>query len=254
MTRITRYFDGRRSAAITIIALVALSAPSAAFANRKGGSNFDSTVSYWGCIFGGGNPAYCKQMAAVEDPPSSGVTSLTLSIQYDPSVFTFDQAESGPLGVYAVGGDSPPVAPGVGTEAFQSLPSGGITPGAPLPGSTLTYTNVAGLLTVDYELASPVTASGDVNDFILMFDLVNPVHIDFAASTVTYDATGPGTDFTKTNFSCTTTVEGQGCGSDEPTSGISINFSKAPEPMTLSLFGAGIMGAVAMRRRRKMAA
>jgi hypothetical protein len=65
--------------------------------------------------------------------------------------------------MFSVGGDTPPVDPRVGTEPLALLPASGYTPGAPLPGSTRTYTDVAGLLTVNYNLASPVTLDTEVN-------------------------------------------------------------------------------------------
>jgi hypothetical protein len=242
-----------RAATIAALAAAAVVAPGQAFANRPGGSNFGSTVDYWGCFFGGGNPAYCKQMAKVEDPPADGVTSLHLELAFDPSKYAFDAAASGPLTPFATGGDNPPVSPGVGTEPFQALPVGGITPGAPLPGSTLTFTVTPGLLTVDYALGSAVTASGDVNDLLLVFDLVHPRWIDFPASSVTYFSSGPGADFTKLAESCTT-LSGLGCGSDFPTSGETVNYVYAtgvPEPAGWSVLLLGFLGLGAVLRRAR---
>jgi len=184
-----------------------------------------------------------------------GVTGLTLSIQTDPSRYTFNPAGSGPLGVFSVGGDAPPAAPGIGTQPFQALPTSGFSPGAPLPGSTLIYTDVAGLLTVNYQLATPITLGSEVNYFILEFDLVHPVLIDFATSTVTYAPTGLGGDFTQTSAACTTVEPMGGCASDDPTSAITFNFSYVPEPaiwLTMTV-GLGGMGAMLRARRGKAA-
>jgi hypothetical protein len=251
MPKLASYPDTLRLATLAAIAAATVSAPSAALAARPGHTIFDSTAVYWQCLAAGRKG--CLKAYDLEDPPSIGVTSLTLSLKYDPSIFTFDPADSGPLGIYSVGGDAPPVAPGVGTQPFQELPSAGFTPGAPLPGSTLTYTDAGGLLTVDYDLASPITASDDVNYFLLAFDLVHPVPINFALSTVTYLETGPGADFTKTAFSCTTTT-GVGCGSDVPTSGVTINFVGVPEPAAWALLVLGFAGLGAMLRARRAGA
>jgi hypothetical protein len=88
----------------------------------------------------------------------------------------------------------------------------------------------SGTVTLDCQFASPVTLSGDTNVFIFMFDYKNPVLIDLAASTVTYNAAGPGTDLTVTNPSCTTD-HGEFCGSGTPGTGISFNLAIVPEPV-----------------------
>ena len=196
--------------------------------------------------------AECRNVGNNADPVSVSVTELVLTMRYDPSLYIFDQALSGPLGIYSVGGDTPPVNPGIGTQLVQLQPSMGDNPGAPLPGSTLTYTNAGGVVTVDYHLASPITQTSDQNFFLLEFDFVNPVVIDLARSTITYATTGPGTDFTQVSFVCTTTDPTGGCGSDHSSTGISFNLAEVPEPSSLFLVGCGIVFGLMMRIKRAM--
>ena len=200
----------------------------------------------------------CGSLAWLVDPPAPGVTELTTSLEYNPSMFTFNQAASGPLGAFSVGGGTPPDPGGMGTEPLELLPTTGYTPGARLPGSTLTYTNPPGLVTMDYQLANPVSVIGDVNFFLFDFDFVVPVTIDLAASTATYLPTGPGGSFTQASFSCTTSDGANQCGSDSPSTGITLNLATIPEPAPgplllaagLAVLGVIGRGRVSLGRRR----
>ena len=198
---------------------------------------------------------FCALVAAFVDPPVSGLTGFDLSMRYNTSLYTFDQALSGPLGVLSQGGDNPAVNAGVGTQSLQLLPSTGYSAGSPLPGSTLTYTDVGGVLTVDYQLASPVVYSGDANVFRLSFDLIVPLSVEVGLSTVSYSANGPCTDFTTLIFTCTTSDGRDQCGSDQPAEGVSFNFT-VPEPPTWAslILGADFIGWAARRRKALSAA
>jgi len=193
----------------------------------------------------------CRFLARIADPTAAGVTGIEFTIQYDPLRYEFDEANSGPLGVFSVGGDAPPVNPGIGTQPLQLLPDSGYTAGAPLPGSTLTYTNTHGLLTVNYHLASPITVDNEINVFRTDFRFIDPVDIDVALSTVTYHAAGPGGDFSSVSFSCTTTDVSGGCGSNTPSTGETLSLQLVPEPGTLLLVGSALAGLVACRLRRR---
>jgi hypothetical protein len=111
-------------------------------------------------------------------------------------------------------------------------------------------------VTVDYQdtTGSPVTYSGDQNIFRLSFDLITPITINLSASTVTYSANAPGSDFTDAGFTCTTinVIPANQCGSANPAEGVSFNYS-VPEPPTWMalILGTGLIG-FARRRRRKL--
>jgi PEP-CTERM motif len=245
----------RKSAIIGLLGAVlpAFFVPSTANAVRIFGVNIYSLHWYTdGAVDQDGNYYTFSTLGTIIDPPSSSdLTSLTISMKYNPSLYTFDQSLSGPLGVFSVGGDSPPVSPGVGVQPLQQLPSTGYSIGTPLPGSSLTYTVAGGVVTVNYNFAkTPVTTTGDVNAFYLDFDLVTPLRINGATSTVTYLAAGPG-QFTQLAGSCTTVAGAGPCGSASPTVGTNFTFS-IPEPTAwaMMLVGLGAVGA-AMRFRRR---
>jgi hypothetical protein len=131
------------------------------------------------------------------------------------------------------------------------LPTAGFAPGAPLPGSTLTYTVAAGLLTVNYALADPVTVSGDTNFFLLDFTLVRPIVIQLGVSTATYATSGPGGAFSVADFTCTTVDPSSGCGSEFPSTAVTLNnVGYLPEPSAWAetLVGLGALGAMLRRR------
>jgi hypothetical protein len=194
--------------------------------------------------------AVCYAESLIYDPQAQGVTGFSFAVQYDPSVARFDPAHSGPLGVFSVGGDSPPPNPGVGTQPVQLLPSMGFSPGAPLPGSALTYNSTSGVLTVSYNLAGPVTVNGDINFFRTDFTFLHPLEINLSDSTVTYMSSGPGSDFSMMSYSCTTQGQNPMCGSDTPSTGITTSFDTVPEPGTLAMLGTGMVGLQAFLRRR----
>jgi hypothetical protein len=233
-----------------------LAAPRAAFAIISGGDVPASLAFLAECKQFANNDEdvkRCITAAAILDPSAVGVERITFSIQTDPLIYKFDPDHSGPLGIFSVGGDTPPPSPGVGTRPLQLLPDTGFTPGAPLPGSTLTYTDVNGLVTVDYQLASPITANTNVNFFRLDFDFVDPPIINFAESSVTYMTSGPGGDFTQASFACQTVQANGTCGSDTPSTGATFNLSLVPEPSGLAPIVLGIGGLWAMWRRRTRA-
>jgi hypothetical protein len=185
------------------------------------------------------------------DPPAPGITSFNVSVYVDPAFAMFDPTNSGPLGIFSVGGDSPPVNPGIGTQSVELDLGTGFNPGSPLPGSTLTYTDVAGLITVNYQLASPITTTGDVNIFALDFVFAHPQIVNLATSSVTYLASGPGGALTQVSSGCAP----NSCGSDHPASGVTFNgfASEVPEPATWVMMMVGFAGiGLPLRRWSRM--
>jgi hypothetical protein len=226
--------------------------PQTAMAVAARSGSITSQEAYNNMVGLGAGKYRALALSYIFDPESVNVTQFSLTIQYDPLKYVFDQAHSGPLGAFSVGGDAPPPNPGIGTQPMQLLPSTGYQPGAPLPGSTLNYTNVGGLLTVDYVLGSPVTVTDNVNFFRLDLAYITPVeNVDLSNSTVTYHASGPGADSTEVSFSCLTSGGENACGSPNPSTGVTINYAFVPEPSTAALFMLVMLGSIVPNRHRK---
>ena len=122
------------------------------------------------------NLAQCYSNAKFIDPLVVDVTSFHYEVQYDISRYVFDPVNSGPVGAFAIGGDVGP-GPGVGTELIQLLPVGGFNRGTPLPGSTYTYTDTGGIVTIDLTFASPASVTDDGNVFLTSFNYITPIFI-----------------------------------------------------------------------------
>jgi len=195
---------------------------------------------------------FCNQQGTFIDPPGDGIQSFHFAMQYDSSRYVFDPSKSGPVGPFAVGGDAGPSA-GVGTQLIGLAPDDGVMLGAHLPGSTYSFTDIAGVVTIDMTFASPIFFNTDSNVLFLDFNLITPVFIDVSRTTVTYDAVNPGLDFTTLASSCTLSSGEGGCGSDTPTKGITIHYADPiPEPgaYAMMLAGLALMGLVARRRKQ----
>jgi hypothetical protein len=205
---------------------------------------------------GGGGPdgsgGSCRTIALLVDPPSSGVDSLAMTLQYDSDKFVFNSQNSGFLCSFSSNGDCPPVSASPGTFPVDILPSSGFNPGQPLPGSSVTLNDTGGSVALDYQLASPVNIDQDTNFFLFAFDFKQPQIISVSRSTVTYSASSPGSDFTQTSFVChTDVIPDLGCGSAHGITGITLNLTPVPEPPTWLMLGAGLVGLLGYGWRRR---
>jgi len=172
------------------------------------------------------------------DPVGLGVESTSLSLQYDTNKFTFDAQASGFLCQSSSGGDCPPASAAAGTFPLTLFPASGFNPGPPLPGSTVALSDSGGIVTLDYQLSSPVDITQDTNFFLFLFDFKHPITVDLNASSITYYSSQPGLDFTQTNFVChTNEIPDRGCGSADGIMGIDMNLTSTPEPASWSLLG-----------------
>jgi hypothetical protein len=220
-----------------------------------------SLAAFLACIAIGGaagppldsNPGLCRTIALAVDPPSRNVTSLSTTLQYDTSRFTFDRQGSGFLGPFSLDGGNAPAVVREGTLPVDLLPSSGLNPGHPLPGSSVALTDTGGKVTLDYQLSSPIGIDQDANFFLFSFNFNDPPLVTISQSTATYFSNGTGLDFNQTAFSCAT-VDFGSCGSTHPVSGITLDLAVVPEPTTLLLWGttmAGLGLAARWRRRRQ---
>jgi len=211
-----------------------------------------SVLAYLACTRGDslGN---CKAVAFVADPVGPDITDISLTIQYDPSLFTFDNPASGFLCQFSSASDCPLAGSSIGTQPVQLLPSSGFTPGSPLPGSAVSLTDTGSEVTLDYHPGTPVTVEEDTNFFLFSFDFRTPMEINLDESTVTYAGVGdpPGSSFTQTsfmqtNFACSTTqIADTGCGGAPGISGITLHLVSAPEPDSWLLLLSSLVGLLA---------
>lgn len=240
-------------AALAAVSVVLWSPPAqAGYRLLKKGPQITSFQFKLRCLRLPSNPSVgtCDTLSAIWDPPADGVTAFDMALRYDPLVYAFAPAFSGPMGIFSVGGDAPPPQPGVGTQPIELLPGSGFAAGAALPGSTLTYVDVGGVLTVHYELASAVSSNVDVNFFRTDFRFLTPIVIDLNLSTMTYEtALGAGSDFSLVGFSCVSENPTFGCGSDTPSTGLTTHYALVPEPSSLALAFVGLVF-MAVRQRR----
>jgi hypothetical protein len=128
-----------------------------------------SVAAYLACK-SGDSLGDCKAVAFVADPVGPNITDVSLTIQYDASLFTFDNPASGFLCQFSSAGDCPLAGASIGTQPVKLLPSSGFTPGSPLPGSTVSLTDTGSEVTLDYHLGTPVTMDEDTNFFLFSFD------------------------------------------------------------------------------------
>lgn len=202
-------------------------------------------------------PIWTCNKVALRLDPQGDVTHVTVTLDYDlfGPQFVFSPSESGPLGIFSVGGSAPPVTPGSGTQPFPIFPALQDTPGAALPGSTLSVVDDGLAVTVDYRFASPLSVPVETNFFVLVFDFITPVTIDASLSTVTYSMLVPfGADFTETAFSCESGDPAHPtCGSTVPSVSVTLNLAQVPEPSTGLLLGGGLALAAGVFARRRRA-
>jgi hypothetical protein len=248
-------------ALLLLAGLVGLGAltPGVAHASlTKDKSGLASAAARWGCLRLKGPKWLCNVVAIIVDPVSPSVTGFALSMQYDPAKYAFNPSRSGPLCQFAQSGDCPPLDPLPGTQPVQLLPSTGYTPGATLPGSSLSMADAGSQVNVIYSLETGVSVPTDANIFLLMFDLVHPVVFDENTASVTYGSPGVGIaagepDFEQKTFFCTTNPPGGNCSSNTPVTTITTTgFTSTPEPSSVMLLASGVaalVGAGAVRRR-----
>ncbi len=207
------------------------------------GSALASASVFGICKSAGNSKELCAGLALLADPPSPGIANISMDIAYNSSLLTFNPAASGFLCQFSAGGDCPSASGSTGTLPFNVLPASGFNPGPPLSGSSVTLTNTASTVSLDYTPGSPVSSPTDTNFFLFVFDFNTPELIDVPLSTATYLAAGAGVDFTQTSFVChTIAVPDLGCGSDHGTTGITLNLAVVPEPSTWALLLIGFSG------------
>lgn len=199
----------------------------------------------------------CKVVAMAVDPIfSENVTQISLGWSYDPSLFSFNPALSGPLAPFGVGGTIFPVDASIGTKPIGILDADTFSPASLLPGSTLEYITSPGFVRAVLSFEDPgiSVSSVDRNFFVFAFDSlgggVDPnVLVTYTApdDTPTSDGSGP-------SCSSDTPVEdvfiGEGAGTFRQTD-FSCKFPSVPGPIPLLGVGAAFGYSRKLRKRIK---
>jgi hypothetical protein len=214
-----------------------------------------SLVAYLGCIRGGGGgPAACRQAAMIIDPVvPAGLLEIKIGLEYDSSLFTFNQSQSGPLAPFGTGGSvfTESASSGTMPPYIRFIDSDPFTPATLFADSTLSYdiaaNSVEAVLT--YNQPGLTITSANQNFFMFVFD--SPTDLDPTAL-YTYNApTLPD-------------QEGPGprCYSDTPIAGVelpggsidqsnfSCRFNTVPGP--LPIFGVGAFLGFSRKLRKKI--
>lgn len=120
--------------AITVIVSILLSvAPTVAVTFPEAKTKLTSEAVYASCSAHKPDMLdYCFRLSKEVDPVAPDVKSFHYVEQYDTSLYTFDPADSGPMGIFSDGGD-PGGSAGTGTELVRLLPTSGHSPGPLLP-------------------------------------------------------------------------------------------------------------------------
>jgi hypothetical protein len=202
------------------------------------GAALASLAARIACREAGGSANVCDIVGVAADPISTeGISSLSMSMKYDPSQFTFRQDLSGPLCVFAIGGDCTPASASVGEFPATFVDINNMKAGTALSNSTLAFTddNTNGIVTVSYNLANPITTGGsDVNFMQFAFEAKQA--FEPGKTYIKYFNQPNNYMFTQTNFQCNV-VQPQppnvplSCTSNTPINGF--NITAVPEPLTI---------------------
>jgi len=169
------------------------------------------------------------------DPPA-GVTALSLSFYFDPTLFAPVPGSAGFLCSFTASGNCPVESPGVGTQPLEG------TSLVPTPGSaTGTQTITIGPDSVDVEatFSPPATSTDGELFFAMKFEALFPTDtalIEYSQGLL------PGASYYVKSYGCTTEDGANSCGSQEYTQ--SFLVIPVPEPGTLGLvaLGAALVG------------
>jgi|LakMenEpi03Aug12_release.lakeMendotaPanAssembly.Ray.scaffolds.fasta_scaffold599575_1 hypothetical protein len=179
------------------------------------------------------------------DPPGNGITSISLSFQYDTAKWTPIIGSEGFFCSYTTAGNCPNTSPGVGTSPIEPLPPIDIQPGLPIGYYTIDYG--LGSVSLKVHFDTPITSISEEVFFGMKmrptFDLTNKV--------ITYseEDVSSGYDYRVNSFTCTTLDGINQCGSNNPTKVMIIK--SVPEPTsTLSLLALGTLGAASTLKRK----
>jgi len=181
------------------------------------------------------------------DPPVAELMAKSITMGYDPGKYDFFPERSGLLCEFGAGAGCPPVIAQYGTFLVASLPIVEFEVGSPLPGSNLQvfHDPMLGIVSVNYQLAAPLTVEGGVdrNWFAFYFEAKTPYN-PYQTLVTFHDRPGLY-EFTQLASGCVSTA---GCGSDVP--GYGFTLTMVPEPSAWALMLCGFAAIAAMTRRR----
>jgi hypothetical protein len=195
----------------------------------------------------------CTYVYYLADPEPVTIGGLNLSLAFDPNKFSFNPNLSGFLcDLSADGNSNCPISNSQLGTYMAAVGTDFLPVSQPLPGSSvaITYDNLAGLVSLDYSLASPVNITQSQNFLALAFEFKKPFNATQILIT-NYDKQGDY-DINVSNFQCRSPDnQGVSCDGNPPVRGSSLTIVNVPEPTsTISLLALGTLGAASTLKRK----
>ena len=232
--------------AISMVGFLSAQAPANAGVTQ--GSDAASNRYYKWCIDAGSGEDFCTWASIFIDPIGDSIKDFSITMQYDPAMWTFRPDESGFMCQFSTGGYCLKAEASYGTSLIEKV----FEPKFGLPASgtaNITYPTADTVsLTVTFD--TPVSAVEETNMYAFIFEPTasNPLDLNRPLYATYYDTVVSNATFVQTKWTCTTD-SGSRCGSNTPVrSGV---ITSIPEPTsTFGLLALGTLGAASTLKRK----
>jgi hypothetical protein len=211
---------------------------------------FGSLEAFKNCRdLGGGGLTECTSVALYVDPIGDGIEDFSITLQYDPALWSFDQSTSGFTCQFASQGDCFPPSVSYGSSLVDSLidPSvGNIASG----GSYAISFPSPGSVKLDAVFGNPINVTSDTNAYAFSFTptLSNSINLNKPLLATYSEQLVPGSSFIQSNWTCNTRL-GNKCASNTPVP--SLTLTEVPGPLPILGAAAAFGWSRKLRKRLK---